>query len=107
MICSRFDEKTFEALATRGIDKSECLGLFERKKISPKREIKPARYARSDLTELSITGEYISPLRTFRSYRFSPYFRRQSLDIASKSISHKLNPTVPGKSFILKINFKV
>ena len=45
--------------------------------------------------ELSSTQSYISPLRIFRSYRFSPYFRRQNFDVSSRTVSHKLDANVP------------
>jgi len=53
--------------------------------------IRILRTSDQNLEELSTLREYSSPLRIFRTYRFSPYFRQQGLDVASRSVSHKLN----------------
>eukprot|EP01134_Creolimax_fragrantissima_P003460 CFRG3460T1 len=48
---------------------------------------------REDKFIIDVAGDYISPLRSLKSYRFVPFYRTKAkLPLSSKSYSHKIDP---------------
>ena len=52
------------------------------------------RQKREAIAVTRLSSAYKSPLVIFRSYRMSPNFRQQELDVSSATYSHKLNPNL-------------